>query len=263
MNLKPLREYPFKERPMVTAHRGDISSGARENTLEAIALAIDSGAEMIEVDVQQSSDQEFFCYHDERLAGEEEAIFQMDSAALVSKGVTPLLSILELVRGKCYMNLEVKEYSPRDPKAFMRNLEGMVERMKMQDWVLYSSFRADYIMEAGWISPTIIIQPSNEMAAYFASRTPRPTAIPQTPESMLPSELMRQCKATSYACEVNELTPARLTDLRKHNTMVSVYTVTTREEFERVIAFGVGGFVTDCPREAVKWRDEYVASQSR
>jgi len=53
--------------PSVIAHRG-ASADAPENTLAAIALAIEQGAQWIEVDVNISSDGELFIHHDDTLS---------------------------------------------------------------------------------------------------------------------------------------------------------------------------------------------------
>lgn len=53
-------------RPVVIAHRG-ASAHAPENTLSAFKLAIDQGADVIEFDVQLSSDKSVVVYHDHSL----------------------------------------------------------------------------------------------------------------------------------------------------------------------------------------------------
>ena len=53
-------------RPLITAHRGD-SSRFRENTLVAIKSAIDSGADIVEIDIRESKDGEVVVLHDRTL----------------------------------------------------------------------------------------------------------------------------------------------------------------------------------------------------
>ena len=55
---------------MICAHRGDTSGGFIENSLAAIDAALESGADMIEVDVQMSADEVLVCHHDATLADE-------------------------------------------------------------------------------------------------------------------------------------------------------------------------------------------------
>ena len=57
----------YSSRASVTAHRGD-SKHAPENTMAAIRLAYENQADIIEIDVRQTSDGEYVLMHDESLA---------------------------------------------------------------------------------------------------------------------------------------------------------------------------------------------------
>lgn len=56
----------YLDKVTITAHRGDCS-GAPENTLAAFELAIENGADIIELDVRQTKDGEIVVMHDESL----------------------------------------------------------------------------------------------------------------------------------------------------------------------------------------------------
>lgn len=56
----------FLEKVTITAHRGD-SACAPENTLEAFEMAIENGADVIELDVRETKDGEIVVCHDESL----------------------------------------------------------------------------------------------------------------------------------------------------------------------------------------------------
>ena len=56
----------FLEKVTITAHRGD-SASAPENTLEAFEMAIENGADVIELDVRETKDGEIVVCHDESL----------------------------------------------------------------------------------------------------------------------------------------------------------------------------------------------------
>ena len=56
----------YLDKVTITAHRGDCS-GAPENTLAAFELAIENGADIIELDVRQTKDGEIVVMHDENL----------------------------------------------------------------------------------------------------------------------------------------------------------------------------------------------------
>ena len=253
---------------MIVAHRGDTSKGATENSLKAIAEAMETGADMIEIDVQQTADEIFICYHDETLLsteGKQIAVHKLTLRELVEGNYrdhsgehfvpTPLLSVLELTRGKIYLNLEIKEYSSRDPKKFVEALRALVDRMGMTLQVLLSSFRIDYIRETPWTLPSCIIQPSEAMLQFFASRSSLPGSIPSNAASLRPSELMQASRATTYACMLEELDEQRVRDIKSRNLHLSVYTVTTEEEFKQGVQMGAKALVCEQPRKFVKLRD--------
>ena len=253
----PLQDYPFAARPMIVAHRGDTSLGAPENSVESIAAAIASGAEMVELDVQWSADEEFVCYHDEEHPAIRKAIHRTKYDELKKHHVSALTEILAVGKGKMYFNLEIKEYSDRDPARFMQSLVTLLEELKLDRNVLFSSFRSDYIYEAGWKIPSCIIHPSQEMVEFFALRSStKPVIFSKPVASYLPSELMAISLATGYACRIEELTPNALRDIELHNIFLGVYTVQTELEFDEAVARGARILVCENPREFVALRNE-------
>jgi len=59
---------PLGPAPLVYAHRGD-RSRAPDNTLEAYLLAVEAGADGIELDVRRTRDGELIMSHDDRYPG--------------------------------------------------------------------------------------------------------------------------------------------------------------------------------------------------
>lgn len=258
---------------MIVAHRGDTSAGATENSLDAIQSAMETGADMIEIDLQWTNDEVFVCYHDEMIVmpdGSAKALHTLDLKALSQRGVkslegydlllTPLLSILELTKGKIYLNLEIKEYSDRDPKRFVQALERLIEQMGMTDQVLISSFRLDHIREVAWTIPSCIIQPSDKMMQFFMSRSKKPETLPKSVEALKPSEVMAAAHATTYACMLEELSDQRIRDIKARNLHLSVYTISTDSEFKRAVQYGAKAVVCEQPAHFVKLRDSLFQS---
>jgi glycerophosphoryl diester phosphodiesterase len=252
----PLKDYPFAARPMIVAHRGDTSLGAVENSLEAMASALISGADMVEVDVQWSADEEFVCYHDETHSAMPEPIFLSTLRELKRHGVASLAEILTLGKNKTYFNLEVKEYSARDPKRFMHALVRLLTQLGLDGDVLISSFRPDFLREAGWTIPTCIIHPDEAMRELFTFHAyGEPIVLDRPLASYLPSELMEISSATGYACQLSELTPDALADIQKRNIFLGVYTIVTELEFDQAIARGARALVCESPREFATLRN--------
>ncbi len=262
-----IKDYPFAIRPMIAAHRGDTTLDAPENSLEAIAAALISGADMIEVDVQWTADEVFVCHHDEAIQlknGHHMVIHRHPFEDLQKAkihaghphGLTQLTDVLERTKRKIYLNLEIKEYSDRPPRRFMDALEQLLVEAKMEERVLFSSFRIEFIHEASWHVPSVIIQPTNEMYMYFSARTPEPIALPKPVEELLPSELLKISHATSYACQLHELTDQRIADIQKHHLFLSIYTIKDEEAFEQALALGAQALVCEDPKRFAAIRNE-------
>src|SRR5579872_5426536 len=114
MPLIALKEYPFDTKPMICAHRGDTSHGAVENSITAIDAAITSGAEMIEIDVQMTSDGVLICHHDETLEKNDTLpIWKRTYSDILAQSNTDALPLFEDIlrhtAGKIYLNIEMKD----------------------------------------------------------------------------------------------------------------------------------------------------------
>ncbi|WP_427018735.1 glycerophosphodiester phosphodiesterase family protein [Pseudarthrobacter sp. P1] len=81
----PLNAAFTGRRPLVAVHRGTGLGCVVENTLPAVTAALRQGAEMVEIDVVESTDGEFFLFHDGYESmhfGLRENIRTMDSAQI-------------------------------------------------------------------------------------------------------------------------------------------------------------------------------------
>ena len=244
---------------MICAHRGDTTRGAKENSLDAIRDAIADGAEMIEIDVQMTSDGSIICHHDETLdSADDRKVWEHSMDELrrdYDANILPSFEdVLDITSGEIYLNIEMKEYSPRLPKVFVEPLVELVRKYGMHEYSLYSSFRFEYLQVLPWDALSIAIQPTTEYIDFFNSRSLQPIFLPKRVEDMLPSEIMTFSKATAYACMLSELTPERLENIRSRNIHLSVYTISSIAEFEKARSLGAKAVVTDIPEELLKFR---------
>jgi glycerophosphoryl diester phosphodiesterase len=101
---------PIGPRPAVIAHRGAWGPGIPENSLAAFERAIDLGADMIELDVRWTRDDELVIFHDEELAGIPLAELTRSEVAAETDALPPLLGeVLELAAGRIALAVELKE----------------------------------------------------------------------------------------------------------------------------------------------------------
>lgn len=137
--------------PLVIAHRG-ASAYQPENTLAAFALAIDQGAQMIELDLHRSRDNHVVVIHDETLNHTTNMKGRVDQLTLAEikqadagKGerVPTLDETLDLTMGKVRLYLEIK-----DPRAAAETLR-IVRARRCQDEVMLASFDIELMRRLG------------------------------------------------------------------------------------------------------------------
>lgn len=152
----------------VFAHRG-ASQYAPENTLEAFRLAMEQGAEGIELDVHLSADGELVVIHDETLERttngtglvKEHTLAQLQALRadnhmeeFEAAHIPTLRQVLELVRpGDMQVNIELKTGILWYEGIEEKTLE-LVKELGMQDRVVYSSFNHYSIEEVRRLDPT-------------------------------------------------------------------------------------------------------------
>ena len=102
--------------PLVIAHRGD-SSRALENSLDAIRLALSVPADMIEVDIRKSRDDQLYLMHDgntgrtaDRAIDIEHSTSEDIAEVRLNNGepVPTLKDAVDLIQGRVALNIEVK-----------------------------------------------------------------------------------------------------------------------------------------------------------
>lgn len=151
----------------IFAHRG-ASGYAPENTLEAFALAMEQGADGIELDVQMTRDGELVVIHDETVDRVSNGTGEVRSYTLeelkklrVSNHmeqypdarIPTLREVLELVKpGTMEVNIELKTGIFWYPEIEEKVLE-LVREEGMEDRVIYSSFNHYSIQKIRELSP--------------------------------------------------------------------------------------------------------------
>ena len=148
------------QRPVsVIAHRG-ASAEAPENTLAAFRLAIDQGADFIELDVQESADGEVVVVHDSdlmKLGGPPKKIWELTAAELkavdiggrvdpkyAGEGVPTLAEVLAFAKGRVGVVVELKSYGHND--RLEEKVVALVEAAGMEKACLFMSL--DHAMVA-------------------------------------------------------------------------------------------------------------------
>ena len=144
----------WSQKVEITAHRGD-SIKALENTIPAFEKAIESGADWIELDVKETSDNVPVVFHDsslKRLMGQDgtiremtlEEIKKLHPAASMGPGynnvkIPTLEETLDTCKGRIKLNIEIKE-DGTESSDFTERVIQLIRDKGMTDQCMITSF---------------------------------------------------------------------------------------------------------------------------
>ena len=241
--------------PVIFAHRG-ASAHAPENTLAAFELALEQGAEAIELDAKLSVDGHVVVIHDatvDRTTGAHGRVKDMSLAELraLSAGSTfsshfstekiPMLEeIFEALGKRIFINVELTNYNtPRD--HLVESVCTLVRKFNLQEHVLLSSF-------------------------YGSNLSKARSYLPEVPCGLLALNGMLGAWARSFgfafgkyaALHPNlvDVTRQQIQRVHRLKGRVHVWTVNAEAEMRRFFGWGVDGIFTDDPALAVQVRGE-------
>jgi glycerophosphoryl diester phosphodiesterase len=224
-------------RPLVIAHRG-ASAYRPENTLSAYALAVEQGADMIEIDLHRTCDGTIVVTHDEDLAGlgghgEIADATGAEVRALDAGGgehVPTLDEVLDRFGDRIAFNLELK----RGRRGFYPDLEvralEAVARRGLQGQTLFSSFFDPVLARLRALAPAA------RLALLLSSRL-RDREIERA--VALGAEAINPGAALT--------TPDRVARAHAAGLAVHVFTVDAEADLRRFLALGVDGIFTNHP----------------
>jgi glycerophosphoryl diester phosphodiesterase len=254
---------PRQTSPAIVAHRG-ASVTYPENTLEAFEGAIAAGADVVELDVRMTSDDVPVILHDldvssttdgsgfvHRLTLDEVKALDASGGRGARVGVPTLAEALELLSGRCGVNIEVKNLpgeasfdSPREAaaEAAVRTLLDVGFRGS----VLISSFN--------WLSIERVRSMQPELATGFlttAAIDPRASLVYAVSKGH--SFVLPQAPALYEAGE------AFVKEAHDQGLLVGTWTVDDPDAMALLFTMGVDAVATNVPEVAVPVRDRFRA----
>jgi glycerophosphoryl diester phosphodiesterase len=234
----------------VTAHRGH-SLAAPENTLSAVLLAIESGADYAEVDVQQTADGVAVLLHDrdlKRVAGvprrigdvSYEEVRKLDvgrwfGPAFAGERVPTLAEVIERCRGRIKLNIELKFYG--SDRRLARDVARLIRAKDFESDCLVTSFDYDALQEVKRYNPRL--------------RTGLIVAAALGEVSRL--------KVDALSVRADGLSAAMLRAAHRDSKEVHVWTVNDARRMARLIKRGVDNIITDDPDLGIRVRDEWAS----
>ena len=235
-----LQNYP---RPLIIGHRG-ASAHAPENTLAAFRLAMEQGADGIELDVKRCASGEVVVMHDETVNR------TTNGTGNVHELTLDQLRKLDAGEGECVPMLdEVLDLTASSPRPFLVNIEvtnyttprdgleklvvDVVKRHNCAERILFSSFNPLTVRALSQHMPTVPrgILYHHEMPIYIRKVWLAP---------FVPHEFRHPDQ--SY------ITPDFVQKQKEQGRRVNTWTVNDRKDIARIAACGVAGIIGDSPQ---------------
>jgi len=229
-----------KKERIVTGHRG-ASGHAPENTLSAMKIAIEMGAEFSELDVQETADGEIILLHDsslKRTSGVDKNIWEVNYAELKgldvgswfsekykNESIPTLQEVINLVRGKMKLNIELKA-NKHEKMLAERTLKVVIDN-DFLDQVIFTSFKFDEIRK---------IRELNKEAkvGYIFGRMPKDVDVFSEDVDVL-------------SVNIKTVDATFMKKAKAAGKEVAVWTVNKPEDMKRMIELEVDRIITNYP----------------
>jgi glycerophosphoryl diester phosphodiesterase len=223
---------------VVIAHRGAAGS-APENTLASVAVALDEGADIVEIDVQETADGTVVVIHDSDLMkvggsplkvweAEFEEIREIDIGSwygleFAGQRVPTLAEVLEMCKDKARVDIELKYYGHND--RLEQRVANIVRETGMNDQVIAMSLKGDLALSMKAIEPHWQV-------------------------GLLTAKAVGDLSTSDHdflAVHAGIANPGFIRRAHRAGKDVYVWTVNDRLNMSRMMSRGVDGVITDYP----------------
>lgn len=254
---------PFfqSDKPLNFGHRG-FAGQYPENTILSYQKAIDAGADILEMDIQLTSDNKLLVFHDDTLDRMTNGTGNVQEKSLVeikklnvgcntpfqgngkdifpfknSELKVPLLSEVFNAFPKYRFNIDIKQHEKKVSEALL----GTIKEFKFEDKVLAASDDYQTIKYFRSLSKgTIATGASYREVGHFVflksikmlKRFPYEADAFQIPETY---------------CGIRIITESLINEAHKKNIAVHPWTINETDDMKRLLNWGVDGIMTDFP----------------
>ncbi|RYX86066.1 hypothetical protein EON73_02680 [bacterium] len=243
----------------IIAHRG-ASGHAPENTLASFQKAIEIGVDMIELDVHLSADDSIIVMHDYKLSrttngtGEiadhsYDDLKKLDAGSkfsLAFKGekIPTLSEVLELVKGRCKVLIELKWPSNGTYAGLVEKVDETIRKHHAESWTILQSFETSYLQEAERIAPNI-----ERQELLFGQATLLPLYFNR---SLHFGKFIPERGVSSINIFYIYLNKKLVKKYHKDSQSVYVFTLNNTKDMIKAISMGADGLITNFPELAKK-----------
>ena len=227
-------------KPLVIGHRG-ASAYALENTLGSFRLAVEMGADMVELDVHESHDGEFIVIHDRdlrRISGKKD---------IVQKTHSKILRSIELYNKERPLLLQEAFDLLPATIGMMVELKSIRSYQKMADFIAVRAKDRSIVLASFDLSLIKRVQEySSCLPLGIVSNTL--TSIAKASRSGINFE--------NFCLDFQALNARAVKELRLHNFKIFAWTVDRIEDIRRIIQLGIDGIVSNRPDEVRRILDQ-------
>jgi len=258
------------DRPIIIGHRG-YKAFAPENTMPSMELAVQSGCDLIELDVHFSSDRIPVVIHDKTLDrttssveawGNQKVSVKDQSVGTLSTldagawyhpryegtGIPILEDVLEYIHEEGTVTLIDRKAGEAD--EFLE----LLENLEMKEAVIIQAFDWEFLAKVHALDEDIILSGAGPARTWQGKSL-------STAERALSKEWIDRARgAGARALAWNDQISREALDYAHEKGMkVWVYTINDEKEAQRMLDLGIDGVITDNP--AVLWRAFYLQSR--
>jgi glycerophosphoryl diester phosphodiesterase len=238
-------------RPAIIAHRG-ASAHAPENTMAAFALAVQAGADAIELDAQLTADDELVVFHDLTLSRSTDGAGRVPEKQLAElskldaggrsgaefrgQRIPRLEEVLAAFATKVLFNIHLKSY-PHSRPGLVKHVCVLIRTQGLQGRTFLSSFNPSDLRQAARM-------------------------LPEVPCCLLAARGWLGAWARSFGfsfgdyaalhAHVTDVSPQQVVRVHRLGRRLHAWTVNGRSEIARLAEWGVDGILTDDPAGALQ-----------
>jgi glycerophosphoryl diester phosphodiesterase len=262
--IEKIKKRNFK----IVGHKG-AAGYAPENTLASIQIAMDLGADMIEIDVHYTKDGEVVVFHDETLERttngtgnvHEKTLAELKeldagswkSPAFEGEKIPTLGEVIDLIHGKmgCIIDIKTKGHGYYD--GFAERIVEIIDDRDAMSWCIIQSYDEQYLEHAYEKDSTIEIKKimMGEDEAHLLS-------FYINAKSFTDHRNKHEFFSTLNP-HFKSLSQRRIFRFHARGYKVYTYVVNERSDILKMLNMGVDGIITDYPDRVVEIREELEA----
>lgn len=278
MILESLNTFEKLKKKFIVAHRGS-SETYVENTLEAFEDAINSGAKMIEVDVQITKDKQIVVIHNNEIINlQNNKTYKIDELSYLElQNVYFEKSENREIDSKIYFdynidqinyeknNLEdINSKNPDFKKFIIPKLEDVINLVNKKAFIIIeikSNF-TEFDKQNVELIYKIVEKNNFTNQTLFASfdidlliklkeiESNAKIAVIKNPyKNLSPSDYLQKIKYDVFICSIDEINDEIVKDARANHLYLGIYSADNLEQLEKIKHFNINAIVTNYPKK--------------